>query len=159
MQKIEVGGADLVSEGVRNVREMERHIRIYVKDELFPASELPSFENRQFYPRRQDIRSHMYIKATKNRLAKMDQENLQLKIDKWKQESPNDFLYSRSHGAVITNDGENGEDKGRDEDECVIKVSTLTVFSRKRKQLPTQNMRLLKHDPEMSQITVWREGN
>ena len=33
---------DLVGEGVRNVREMERHIRIYVKDELFRDSELPS---------------------------------------------------------------------------------------------------------------------
>ena len=35
---------DLVGEGVRNVREMERHIRIYVKDELFCDSELPSFQ-------------------------------------------------------------------------------------------------------------------
>ena len=70
----------------------------------------------------------------------MDQENLQLKIDKWKQESPNDFFYHRSYGAVITDDRENGEDKGKDEDERVIKTSTLTVFSRNRKQLPSQNM-------------------
>ena len=129
-----------VGEGVRNVREMKRHIRIYVKDELFRDSELPSFENRQFYPRRQDIRSHMYIAAAKNWLAKMDQGNLQLKIGKWKQKSTNDFFYYRSYGAVITDDGENGEDKGKDEDECVIKVRTLTVFFRNRKQLPTQNM-------------------
>ena len=33
---------DLVGEGIRNVREMERYIRIYVKDELFRDSELPS---------------------------------------------------------------------------------------------------------------------
>ena len=85
----------------------------------------------------------------------MDQENLQLKIDKWKQEPPNNFFYYRSYGAVITDDGENGEDKGKDENECVIKVSTLTVFSRNRKQLPTQNMRLLEHDPKKSQIMVW----
>ena len=70
----------------------------------------------------------------------MDQGNLQLKIDKWKQESTNDFFYYRSYGEVITDDGENGEDKGKDEDECVIKVRTLTVFFRNRKQLPTQNM-------------------
>ena len=88
----------------------------------------------------------MYIAAAKNRLAKMDQENLQLKIDKWKQELPNDFFYYRSYGAVITDYGKNGEDKGKDENECVIKVSTLTVFPRNRKQLRTQNMRLLKHD-------------
>ena len=140
---------ELVGEGVRNVREMGRHIRIYVKDKLFRDSELPLSENRRFYPRRQEFRSHMYIAAAKNRLAKMDQENLQLKIDKWKQESPNDFFYYRSYGAVITSDGKNGEDKGKDEDECVIKVSTLTVFPGNRKQLRTQNMRLLKHDPDM----------
>ena len=46
---------DLVGEGVRNVREMERHVQIYVKDKLFRDSELPSFENRQFYPKRQDF--------------------------------------------------------------------------------------------------------
>ena len=57
----------LVGECVRNVTEMERHIRIYVKDELFHDSELPSFENRRFYRRRLDIRSHMYIAAAKNR--------------------------------------------------------------------------------------------
>ena len=94
----------------------------------------------------------MYITADKNRLAKMDKENLQLKTDKWKQESPNDFFYYRSYGAVITDDGENGQDKGKDEDECVIKVSTLTIFSRKRKQLPTQNMRLLRHGLKMLQL-------
>ena len=97
----------------------------------------------------------MCIAAAKNRSAKMDQENLQLKIVKWKQESPNDFLYYRSYGVVITDDGKNGEDKGKDEDECVLKVSTLTVFPGNGKQLPTQNMRLLKHDPNMSQIMVW----
>ena len=106
---------------------MERHIRIYIKDELFRDSDLPSYENRCFYPRRQDITSHMYITAAKNRLAKMDQENLQLKMDKWKQESPNDFFYYRSYGAAITDDEENGEDKGKDEDKCVIKVSTFLL--------------------------------
>ena len=39
---------DLVGEGVRNDREMERHIWIYIKDELFRDSELPTFENRRF---------------------------------------------------------------------------------------------------------------
>lgn len=124
---------DLVGEGVRNVTKMEKHLRIYGKDELFRDCQLPSFQIRRFYPRRQDIRSYMYIIPPKNHLAKMDQENLQLKIDKWKQELSNDFLYYRSYGAVITDNGENGDDKGKDEDECVVKVSTLTVFSRKRK--------------------------
>ena len=79
--------------------------------------------------------------------------------NKWKQELPNDFFYYRSYGAVITDDGKNVEDKGKDDDECDIKVSTLTVFPRNRKQLPTQNMRLLKHDPNMSQITVSHRGS
>ena len=63
----------------------------------------------------------MYIAAAKNRLAKMDQENLQLIIDKWKEESPNDFSYYRSYGAVITDDEKNGEDKGKDEMNVLLK--------------------------------------
>ena len=46
---------------------------------------------------------------------------------------PNDFFYYRSYRAVITDDKENGDDKGKDEDERVIKVSSLTVFSNKEK--------------------------
>ena len=117
---------DLVGEGVRNVKEMERHLKIYVKD-LFRDAELPSIENRRFYPRRQDIRNHMYIAAVKTRLAKMDQENLKLKIEKWKQERPNDLFHFRSYGSARSNDSDlNSEESNMDD---TVNVSTLCSFS------------------------------
>ena len=74
----------LVGEGIRSVAEMERYIRHYVKEELFRDRELPSIENRRYFPLEQDIRNHMYIATTKLRLSKIDQENLHLKILEWK---------------------------------------------------------------------------
>ena len=49
--------------------------------------------NRRFYPKKSDIRSHIYHATLKYRLAKMDQENLALKVEQWKLEYPNDTLF------------------------------------------------------------------
>ena len=40
----------------------------------------------------------MYLATVKYLLAKMDQENLALKMEKWKLEYPNDMLFFRSYG-------------------------------------------------------------
>ena len=48
--------------------------------------------NRRFYPKKREIRSHMYHVTVKYRLAKIDQENLALKVEQWKLEYPNDML-------------------------------------------------------------------
>ncbi|XP_057294334.1 calcium-responsive transcription factor-like [Hydractinia symbiolongicarpus] len=44
----------LVGQGVRQVKEMERHIKIYVQNELFCDKMLPSPTNRRFFPTRRD---------------------------------------------------------------------------------------------------------
>ena len=40
----------------------------------------------------------MYLATVKYRLAKMDQENLALKVEQWKLEYPNDMLFFRPYG-------------------------------------------------------------
>ena len=40
----------------------------------------------------------MYHATVKYRLAKMDQENLALKVEQWKLEYPNDMLFFRPYG-------------------------------------------------------------
>ena len=40
----------------------------------------------------------MYHATLKYRLAKMDQENLALKVEQWKLEYPNDMLFFRPYG-------------------------------------------------------------
>ena len=90
----------LVGEGVRQVREMERHVKIFVKNEMFRNEVMPSVVNRRFHPQRKDIRNHMYHATVKNRLAKLDQENLNLKIKEWKVQSPSDLFFSRGYGEI-----------------------------------------------------------
>ena len=49
-----------VREGIRSVEEMERVIRLFVKNEIFSDDNLPPQENRRFFPLSRDIRNHMY---------------------------------------------------------------------------------------------------
>ena len=93
----------LVGEGVRGVREMERHIKIYVKSELFRGLRVPPSTNRRYHPKRSDIRSHMYHASVKLRFSKMDQENLELKIREWQKEQPEDDFCFRGYGDVTPN--------------------------------------------------------
>ena len=48
---------ELVGEAVQNVREMARHIRIYVKNDLFRGSSTPPSANRRFNPTLKDVRN------------------------------------------------------------------------------------------------------
>ena len=51
----------LVSEGVRNVDEMRRHLRYFVKNHLFDGQILPSVTNRRYHPKDVDIRNHIWL--------------------------------------------------------------------------------------------------
>ena len=84
----------VVAEDVNNVKEMKRHLHIYVKNERFRNQVLPPSNNRRFFPKSNDIRNHMYLALMTHRLAKVDQENLQLLVPEWKKSSPqDDFLF------------------------------------------------------------------
>ena len=101
-----------VSLGVRNVREMERHVHNFVINELFKGEETPARTSRRFFPKKAVIRSHMNRIAANNRLAKMDQENLSKKIMLWKTQNKNDRFFFRGYEQVkeeIINEEENEE--------------------------------------------------
>ena len=61
-----------VGEGIRSVEEMERVIRLFVKNEIFSDDNLPPQKNRR--------QLHMHTATNKLRLSKIDQENLHMKI-------------------------------------------------------------------------------
>ncbi|EDO45005.1 predicted protein, partial [Nematostella vectensis] len=58
---------ELVKKGVKDTYEMRRHLKIFVKKELFTENNAPSSFNRRFFPKMGDIRSHMYRATVKNR--------------------------------------------------------------------------------------------
>lgn len=92
---------ELVSEGVRSVKEVERHIKIYTKNEIFRDKAKPALENRRFYPKRRDIRNHMYLATVKLRFSKIDQVNLEQKVKEWQKERPCDHFLFRGYGEVV----------------------------------------------------------
>ena len=116
---------DLVSIGIRNVREMERHINNYVSSELFKGEGTPDKMNRRFFPKKSVMRSHMNRIAAKNRLAKMDQDNLFQKTKAWKEQHKNDDFFFRGYGQVRE---QIVKDEGIEEqDDEQIKVNFLCI--------------------------------
>lgn len=89
-----------VSEGVRNVKEMKRHIKSYVKNDLFKDHTLPAPTNRRFYPSNVTVRNHIYLATVRLRFSKIDQVNLEKKIEEWKKECPSDSFYYRKYSDV-----------------------------------------------------------
>ena len=77
---------------------MERVIRILVKKELFEGQACPPITCRRFHPESRDIRNHMFRATNKLKESRIDQENLFIKIKKWKDESPENFIYFRAYG-------------------------------------------------------------
>ena len=97
---------ELVDEGVQNVREIARHISIYVKNDLFRGSSIPPSANRRFNPTLKDVRNQMYEATVKHKFSKLDQANLDLKVQEWKEQQPNDNFFFRGYGEKLADDEE-----------------------------------------------------
>ncbi|XP_078349678.1 uncharacterized protein LOC144634557 [Oculina patagonica] len=118
---------ELVDEGVRGVNEMRRHLRHYVTKIIFKEGPVPSKSNRRFFPSKVDIRNTIYECVVKNRYSKVDQENLEKKIQDWKQENPEDFFMYQPYAQVQTGfqqSCENGGDDEEDSEEEVVEVDS-----------------------------------
>ena len=97
---------ELVGEGVQNVRDMARHIHIYVKNDLFRGSLIPPSANRRFNPTLKNVRNQMYKATVKHKFSKLDQANLDLKVQEWKQQGPNDNFFFRGYGEKLADEEE-----------------------------------------------------
>lgn len=85
---------DLVCRGVTDIEEMRRHIREFVRTELFPGQELPPPTSRQYFPTKKDLYNHMYRAVVRNRFSNCDQTNVKAKVGEWQKQNPNDkFLF------------------------------------------------------------------
>ena len=93
---------NLAGEGIRNIKEMKRALRLHVKTELFEGQPLPPINSRRFYPEELDIRNYMYNATAKLRMSKIDQENLAIKIENWEKSNSEDSFYFRAYGDKAT---------------------------------------------------------
>ena len=74
---------------------MKRHLKLYVQNELFSSRTPPPTTNRRYYPKDVDIRNCMYRASVKNMLSKVDQENLEKKIQVWRERYTEDKFFFR----------------------------------------------------------------
>ena len=81
----------LVSEGVYDAIEMQRHLKKFVGSKH--PEQRSQLENRRFHPQLQDIRNHMYLSQIRQLYSKNDQENLQQKVNEWKRIFPEDNIH------------------------------------------------------------------
>ena len=88
--------SEMVSAGITNVTDIKRSLKWYVqhdlKDEL---GDIPKSTDRSFYPTDNDIRNHVYIAKKATEFSKLDQEQLQCKLKKWKETFPNQNAFYR----------------------------------------------------------------
>ena len=113
---------ELVGEGVRNVDEMRRHLKIYVKDEMFRGKQQPERNNCRYFPTGKTIKNHMYSVTMKSRLSVIDQDNVQEMIELWKNETPRVtdkffFCQYKEGSGEDSMSEEDGRDSDNSEDE------------------------------------------
>nr|XP_047145543.1 uncharacterized protein LOC105850732 [Hydra vulgaris] len=129
---------------------MQRSIRVYVKDELFRGLELPPTSSRRYYPKIQDIRNHMYKAATKLKFSKLDQENLQQKVEEWRNKYPRDKFYYRGYGEVTDHS------KELEVSEKFNRENEEDIFSN---VLPTKQKLLFIHQTISQKELLYKYGN
>lgn len=100
---------------IKNVFEMRRLLKIYVRDELFDKSSLPDICNRRFFPTVATVRTHMVAARKKLQLSFIDQESLAEKIKTWRQENPNVKIFFRPKSQSTHNNTSNVNDNIADD--------------------------------------------
>ena len=92
----------LAEAGVRRPRDMELHLKEFIKNDIFPGEEIPEKSNRRFFPKRNDIRAHINRAKIKNRFSKVDQGNVYELIRQWEGHGPNrECFFFRSYEGKI----------------------------------------------------------
>ena len=94
---------------------------------------MPQKTNRCFYPSRGTTRSHIYKSVIKERFSKIDQEDLQKKVEFWKAGSPDDNFvfhpyatYSEEENRLENSDKVNDTDSEQEDE--MVKTSTKALL-------------------------------
>jgi hypothetical protein len=149
---------ELVVAGARSVKEVRRHLKIYVEQDLYKGTKAPPKSNQRFYPSKTTIRSHIYKAVIKERFSKFDQENLQKKIECWKLKCPDEMFffrplvkYSEESSSVHDNKEQSNDDDDEDDDDDVDDVNVVFPES--------TNGLLFVHQTENQKRLLQRYGN
>ena len=120
----------LVGKGILSVNKMRRHLREYLKNDLFCGQELPPAYNRRFFPAYKDLRNHIYRSVVQNRFFKCDQTSVSAKVKEWQSQQPKDMFYffpyaGRHQENDITTPEDFSLNKNDEDDEEEVKVTNM----------------------------------
>ena len=86
------------------------HLRRFVKADLFKDRiEKPFETNQSFYPTPKDVANHVYMAISRHKYPKLDQDELEHRIEDWKKEDPDSYCYLRKYETAKLNEMENRE--------------------------------------------------
>jgi hypothetical protein len=85
---------ELVRMNIIRVGEVQRHVEIFVKKDIFCGKEMPAANNRRFFPSRRDIANHIYAARQQLLKSRCDQDNLKVKLLEWQKMNPSDNFFS-----------------------------------------------------------------
>ncbi len=66
---------------------------------------MPAITNRKFFPSRTDISKLIYRQRIRNANGLLDVDLLEVKIAQWRSDRPNDFIFYRKAGNIVSDDG------------------------------------------------------
>ena len=90
---------EMVTSGIADTTEVRRSLRYYVDNFLCKdIGQKPHPHDRAFCPLKQDIMNHISMVKRAIDLSTFDQENLRLKVEKWKKGNPTSSFYFRPFG-------------------------------------------------------------
>jgi len=88
--------SEFVSSGITETKEVQRVLNNYVKHNLQSEHGITAHvSDRAFYPLPVDIKNHVDVAKRALQLSKFDQENLRLKINGWRKQSPESLHHFR----------------------------------------------------------------
>ena len=113
---------------------MRRHLREFVRIQIFPGREMPTPTSRQYFPTKKDIYNHMYRAMVKSRFSNCDQTNAEEKVKEWQMQTPNDKVFFRKYSdicdAKFENDVVSNSSNREDLDDEDIRVTSPLSYQK-----------------------------
>ena len=144
------------------MKEVKRHLKIFVEKELYRNKKAPPRCNQRFYPSKKTIRSHIYKTLVKKRFSMCDQENLEKKVEKWKSKCPDETFFFRPYVSEESDsltdekaddkeeEDDDMEDNNDDDDEVTLPTSKNGLLF--VHQTDNQRRLLLRYGNELSML-------
>ncbi len=140
---------EYVSLGITSVPFLKKVLRQFVNTELSPSDCVtPKSHDQCYFPTSHTIQNHVHLALVAGKYSGLDQLNLEIKLNKWKEDDPTAHFYFRKCSEAQTIDikksSQDGEYVGKSEDKEPTMQNTFLFVHQSQEQ-----QRLLKRYGDM----------